>query len=350
MKYLILILTCYFGLFLCQCTKNDPGPVIPESNGIIPSGAGVFILNEGNFTAGNGSLSYYSCDSSKIYNDIFSGVNNRPLGDVPNSMMISKGSAYIVVNNSGKIEVVDKNTILSSATITGIDSPRSILLTDSSKAYVSSLYSTKITILNMQMNSVSGYIDIRRSSEAMLLKGDKAFVSCWMSGNEIMIINTKTDKVIDSIEVGYEPESMVIDRNGRLWILCSGGYTEEYNAELDVLNTANNEIERRMAFPSATSYPTSLHINRTGDTIYYVDNAIWRMDIESSSLPVQPFIQASGRLYYKLGVDPVKGDVFATNVIDYQQRGFLLRFSASGSLIDSSGVDIIPGSLCFKLN
>lgn len=350
MKYLTLILTCYTGLFLCHCTKNDPGPVIPGTNGFIPAGGGVFILNEGNFTAGNGSLSYYSFDSLKIYNDIFSGVNNRPLGDVPNSMIISKGSAYIVVNNSGKIEVVDKNTILSLKTITGLASPRYILLTDSSKAYVSSLYSPKITIINLQTNSVSGYIDIRRSSEAMLLKGEKAFVSCWMSGNEIMIINTKTDKVIDSVEVGYEPESMVIDRNDRLWVLCSGGYTEEYNAELDVLNTANNEVERRMAFPSAQSYPTSLHINRTGDTIYYIDNAIWRMDIGSSSLPVQPFIQASGRLYYKLGIDPVKGDVFATNVIDYQQRGFLLRFTASGSLIDSSKVDIIPGSLCFKLN
>jgi hypothetical protein len=74
------------------------------------------------------------------------------------------------------------------------------------------------------------------------------------------------------------------------------------------------------------------------------------MDIASSSLPAQPFIRSDGRLFYKMDVDPVKGDVFVTNAVDYQQRGYLLRFTAKGAVIDSSKADLIPGSLCFKLN
>jgi hypothetical protein len=63
---------------------------------------GAFIINEGNFRWGNGSLSFYSYDSSRIYNSVFESVNNRPLGDVPFSLAESENSLFIVVNNSAK--------------------------------------------------------------------------------------------------------------------------------------------------------------------------------------------------------------------------------------------------------
>jgi len=350
MKQFFFILFCSVSILVCSCTKNDSGPVINDTTRLYLNGKGVFVLNEGNFSAGNGSLSFYSYDSSKLYNNVFYNVNSRPLGDVPNSMIISGNRAYIVVNNSGKIEVVDKNTICSLKTISGLVSPRNILLINTDKAYVSSLYSGKVTILNLQTDSISGYIDIRRSSEAMLLKGEKAYISCWSSGKEIMIINTKTDKVIDSVEVGNEPESMVLDKTNRLWVLCSGDYMGQFDRELVAINTTTYEIDKRLVFSSKNYSPSSLQINKTGDTIYYIDRDIWRMDISSSSLPVQSLIPASGRLYYKMGVDPVRGEIFVTNAVDYQQRGYVLRFMANGSLIDSSRADIIPGSFCFKQN
>jgi YVTN family beta-propeller protein len=350
MKYMFFTIVCSLSILASFCTKNDPGPVNNDTTPLFLNSNGVFVLNEGNFNAGNGSLSFYSYDSSKLYNNVFFNVNGRPLGDVPYTMIISGDKAYIVVNNSGKVEVVDKNTISSVKTISGLTSPRYVLLITNDKAYISSLYSDKITILNLQADTVSGYIDIRRTSETMLLKGDKAYVSCWASGNEIMIINTKTDQVIDSIEVGQEPESMVLDKMNRLWVLCSGGYTGQSNPELIAVNTLTDEIEKRVAFPGGDSYPSSLQINKTGDTIYYLDKSVWSMNIASSSLPDKPFLPASGRLYYKLAVDKAKGEILVTNVIDYQQKGYLLRVNSTGTLIDSSRADIIPGSLCFKYN
>jgi len=349
MKYLFFILCCSLAIIICSCTKNDPGPVNRDTTGIFLKSNGIFVLNEGNFNSGNGSLSFYSCDSSKLYNNVFSNVNSRPLGDVPYTMTISGNKAYIVVNNSGKIEVVDKNTLNSLRTISDLTSPRYILLIDGTKAYVSSLYSGKVTILDLKADTVAGYIDIRRSSETMLLKGEKAYIACWASGKDIMVINTKTDKVIDSIEVGQEPESIVLDKTGRLWVICSGGYTGQYHAELISINTATDEIDKRFVFPSTDSYPTSLQINKTADTIYYIDKSVWRMNIEASALPDQPFLPASGRSYYRLGVDLLDREILVTNVMDYKEKGYLLRFNAKGSLIDSSKADIIPGSMCFKL-
>ena len=54
--------------------------------------------------------------------------------------------------------------------------------------------------------------------------GNKAFVSNWAGGKEVMVIDALTDKLIDSIEVGIEPESMVVDRNWNAMGLCDGGW------------------------------------------------------------------------------------------------------------------------------
>jgi hypothetical protein len=343
-KITILIV---FTMLISSCKKTiqEPDPDSIEAN---LKGEGVFIINEGNFMAGNGKLSFYSYSSGKIYNDIFSKANGRPLGDVPNSMTIYGNKGFIVVNNSGKIEVVDINNLQSLKTISGLTSPRNILVINSEKAYVSSLYSSSVTILNLQTFTVSGSISIRRSSEAMALAGNKAFISSWSQGKEIIVLNVSTDRVTDSIRVTPEPESMVIDKNNKLWILCSGGYTGQILAELIVVNTQTNLIEKEYVFPSKLSYPTGLQINKTRDTLYYVENGLWRMSIQSAALPDKPFKKCANRFIYKLGVDPRYGRIFYTDALDYQQKGYIFQISSQGNIIDSCKTEIIPGSFCFK--
>jgi len=56
-------------------------------------------------------------------------------------MTIQGNNAYIVVNNSGKIEVVSRNDLKSVAIINGLVSPRYISFVNEKKAYVTSLYS-----------------------------------------------------------------------------------------------------------------------------------------------------------------------------------------------------------------
>jgi len=41
-------------------------------------------------------------------------------------------------------------------------------------------------------------------------------------GNSIRVIDLETEQVIRTITTGLEPESMVLDCNGKLWVLCTG--------------------------------------------------------------------------------------------------------------------------------
>src|SRR5690606_6997354 len=95
-KYIVFLL--FIFLTFLSCKDEEIIPPIPEL-----SEEGIFVLNEGNFTFGNGSLSYLDLNTEEIYNQIFFDVNGFPLGDVPQSMLEVGDVMYIVVNNSGKI-------------------------------------------------------------------------------------------------------------------------------------------------------------------------------------------------------------------------------------------------------
>ncbi len=338
------------SVLLVSCVKLTD-PVIIDVD-IVPSflsGPGVFIVNEGNFNWGNGSLSFYSYDSAKLYNNVFRSVNNRILGDIPNQMVIQGDYAYIVVNNSGKIEVVKQKTLGSIKTIEKLKSPRYISMIGSTKSYVSSLFSDSLTIIDLSTNATSGYIDIGHPSEALVTFSGKAFAAHWYNGNKIMVINTINDILTDSIEVGPEPESMVIDKNAVLWVLCNGGWKRENFAELIAINTLTLEIEKRFTFPSKDDSPLCLQIDGTGNTLYYIHNGIKRMSIDAAQLPEVPLIAETERKFYKFGVNPLNGDIFITDAADYQQKGYVLYYKNDGTFVTAMQADIIPGSLCFKL-
>jgi len=338
-KLLILI------SFVTSCKKT---PDVPPQNTTLSGG--VFIVDEGNFMGGNGSLSFYSYDSLKVFNNLFYKANGRPLGDVPNSMIIKDDNAYIVVNNSGKIEVVDQSTLVSRATITGLISPLNMLLINDSKAYVSSLYSDSIAIINLSNNTISGHINIRRTSEAMLLYGTKAFVSSWVGGNEILVIDATNDSVIDSIKVGSEPESMAADRDGMIWVLCDGGYSPHENAKLVKIDPASRSVVKTLVFPSKNSYPSCLRIDGLRQNLYYLDNGVRTLDITSTEIPGTTFIiQQNGEYLYKLGINPLNGDILVTNAVDFSQPGYVSVYTSKGNLITTQQAGIAPGNMWFRI-
>ncbi|NJK94136.1 MAG: hypothetical protein HC905_03645 [Bacteroidales bacterium] len=80
---------------------------------------GVFILNEGNYTYGNSSLSFYNTQSRQISNQVFFKTNGFPVGDVLQSMTLMDSLAFLVVNNSGKVLVMNANTFKFKAIIQG---------------------------------------------------------------------------------------------------------------------------------------------------------------------------------------------------------------------------------------
>ena len=340
------ILFAAIALTSVSCLSLDQtNPVDPRS---YLSGPGIYVINEGNFRAGNGSLSYFSYDSVKMFNDVFYSANQRPLGDVPYSITIAGGNAYIVVNNSGKIEIVSIPELRSVGTITGLNAPRYMGIAAGNKAYVTSLYSDSVTVVDIGSNTITGYINIKHPSEAIAIYYYKAFVSHWAGGNKVFVIDTNSDRVTDSIEVGHEPESMVIDGNNHLWVLCNGGWQRQYFAELIEINALDNSIMKRFTFPSINDSPTCLQTDGQGSDLFYLQEGVRRMSTEAASLPSTVYIRNSGRNFYRLYVNPASDEIYVTDPVDYQQNGYVLRYSSTGALVSLMQAGIIPGNMYFK--
>lgn len=346
-----IVATASMALSACSDDNND-GPEMPSA-----TGNGLFIINQGNFSYGNSTLSFYDPAENEVENNVFFNANGMKLGDVAQSMTIYGNKAWVVVNGSSVIYAINPDSFVEEGRITNIGSPRYIHFINDSKAYVTQINDNNIYIVNPRTYSVTGYITVpgmnkeTGSTEQVVQRGKYAYVNCWSYQRSIIKIDTDTDEVVDVLNVGIQPESIVIDREGDLWALCDGGGWEGNpagfeNASLWRIDTDDMEVEDKFTFAAGTS-PSKLCINGKGNQIYWLNGSVWSMDIKSKTLPVQPLIN-SDSWFYALTVNPVNGEIYTADAIDYMQNGMIYRYSAIGELIDSFYAGVIPGGFCWK--
>jgi hypothetical protein len=350
MKLLLFVLVI---LAIASCKKDDDFVEVSPVNPNYQSGKGVYIINEGNFNAGNGSVTFFNKEKNKIFNNIFQSVNDRPLGDIPNSMTIHGSLGFISVNNSGTIEIVRINDFVSVSTITGLSSPRYIEIIDNQKAYVTDLAEAGITIIDIDSYTVTGEIYTGKSTENILKYNNKVYVTNWSNyyvpaeNNTIQVIDTETDQLIDSLVLTKEPNSMVVDKNDKLWVLCSGGYFGDEYPALFRINPDPLSVEQKFTFPDENTNPGNLSINSTGDTLYYLLNDVFQMSVEASNLPGQPIIEQGNKSFYKLSADPFSSMIYTSDAIDFQQSGYVYTYKRNGEFVKEIQAGIIPGNFCF---
>jgi DNA-binding beta-propeller fold protein YncE len=346
------LLLVLFILFT-SCMKDDQWVKEHLQQGNLSlSQGGVFIVNEGNFMYGNSTLTHYDTLKKEVQNDLFYHVNGLPLGDVAESMTIWGSKGYVVINNSGKIYVLDINNGKYTEKITGLISPRFIHFVNSEKAYVTDLYAGKITIVNPATCQITGVITCpsHPSTEEMVQFENLLFVTCWSGDKTVLVLDVDRNRIIAEISTGEQPCGIVLDRFNKIWVLCQSrpGSISTNSALLQRIDPLTLLIERSFSFP-LDAKPVKLTLDAKGDNLFYLlGNDIRKMAVTSDRLPDKAFISLKSKLLYGLGIDPVNGNIYVSDALDYQQPGIITRFTESGNPIDTFKAGIIPGRFCFK--
>lgn len=329
---------CLGTMLLLGC-KEDPPPLAE-----VDFSQGVWILNEGTFNWGNASVSFLDGDGKMTQNVFRDHNENLPLGDVAQSMSRYGNTVDIVVNNSGKVVRVNANTLKVEKQLEGLVSPRYVLPLGNDKAYLSDLYGNHIKIFDQASLTVTGEIPTTAWTEVMILHNGDVFATL-MGGDQVLVIDPVTDQVIDSIQVGREPNSLVIDRDGIMWVLCSGGVNEE-KPELVRVDVDSRMVDGRFEFPSLASSPNRLAIDTDGETLYFIDGGIYAMDVAANVLPSAPLIAADQHNFYNFKLQG--GFLWATDAVDFVQSGSLLKYQLpGGALVETHLTGTIPNEILF---
>jgi DNA-binding beta-propeller fold protein YncE len=345
MRPIVVLSILFLTVTFISCKSDKPQSSHGDS--LVNSSRRIWIANEGNFQFGNASLGIYhpfeDIYSPQVFKTHNSGIS---LGDVFQSINIINGKAFLVVNNSGKIEVVDTSNFKVIKTISGLNSPRHILQIDQNKAYVSDLYDNAISILDLDQLTIVGRITCSDWTEQMTMLNNILYVSMPKS-EHIYMIDPINDLVLDSIPVAYGSSGMAVDKNENLWVLCGGSASKNKVAGLYKIDPPMKTVIQSIDLDE-DKRPTLLNIDKQGENLYFVYDDLYKMSVSSATIPSQPFYPAKGRVFYGLGIDQNRREIYLADARDYVQRGSVYRLDSTARLISSFTANIIPGSFYFE--
>ncbi len=150
------------------------------------------------------------------------------------------GGNYISVINSLDNTVSD--TIILPA---GSSGPRGVVV-NGSKVYVSNFRSNNVSVINSATNAVIDTIDVGKGPRGMASVGDNVYVENFDDGT-ISVIDTDTDTVTDTVVVGHSPSGMGVSGTDI--------YVSSFQDDrVYVLDTTTNELKNiNLAFTGPTN-------------------------------------------------------------------------------------------------
>lgn len=345
-----------FLFFLSACVKDKPDT--PDHSGITTGGRKVWIANEGSLGNGNASLSLLFPDKDSIFNNVFRLRNNQNLGDVFQSMAIAGSHLFLAINNSDKIKVIDKNSFKLLGSI-DIPKPRCMLLLDSAKMYVSSLFYPEINIVDPQSMQVAGKIVTDfPNTEGLLAFQGKVYACNWDTAcSYIYEIDPQTNQITYRIPIaGRAPQQVLADKLGHLWVLA-GNVEKQKPSTLTCIDPQSRGIIKSFQFPGQAEIIKPAW-NKSRDTLYFLGvnynggtsyNGVFRMAISDTALPSKPLIPAQPLQYFwGLGVDSATGNIYVGDPKGFIQAGEVLVYNTSGYLLKRYTVGLGPGFFLFE--
>lgn len=204
-------------------TENQPGPQTLKTQA-----QDIILLNEGNFNWGNASISIYNPTQKSIQNNVFKTANGVSLGDVAQSAQLINGEWWIVVNNSGKIEVLDTSTFKVKKTITGFNSPRYLSL-HQNKVYVTDLYANQVSVVNPFTYSINDRISLPGWTEHIASNENDLYVIN-RDSNALYQLNVNQDNFL-KVQSDYVPISLSTSQNGLIYTQSNGNQLLRINLD-----------------------------------------------------------------------------------------------------------------------
>jgi len=333
-KIIIISLVLFIST---ACDNSNPTSSDSESNS-----SWIFVANEGNYGAGNGSVSMID-DKGQI-----TTIDN--IGDVVQSVEVYKNKLFVIVNNSHKIMIY--NITENGVNLPGIEistensSPREMVIIND-KVYFTNWNSKDVKVLNLTTYAIDSSIPIEGLPEDIITDG----INLWVSipnlelndpsdGTKVVKINLETEQIVDIYEVGRGPQSLTL---------------------------LNDDIYVSRTYYSSNWTETTFGVSKIGDVI---SEAVYGLGSPCGG----SIMTYNNKVYrsYKGGIAPIddnlaiqtlerigsfdQSQVYHVEIIndyiyftltDYSTMNMLKKVDSNGYVLDSYDVGVNPGDLAY---
>lgn len=365
MKRSIIVRLTVFGLFLSfvalQGCKEDPPPP-PEP----PRTKKVVVINEGLPASGTGSVSLYDPLDKSIDNNVFFKANTYPPGNGLYSIYTDGDRSFLVVAGTGEILMVNTASMEVQKRFVGLGAPHRMLKISENKFYVTDWQENGVWILNVKSGSLIKSVLTGLAPESLVSFGNLVFVTNSggaFADSTVSVIHAVEDTLMAQLPVGHNPNSLLIDDEDQLWVLCSGiediqtpfnstpGVLVKYDLSKDSLEfylADSLALDTFWVFQDNQLKPQDIVKGESNNIFYFLDYYkeanLMKFNRDVGMLPTGPFIAGS---FNALGFDPIELEIYLSDPGDETSPGTLYRFGVGGGQIDARETGIKPVDIGF---
>jgi hypothetical protein len=191
------------------------------------------------------------------------------------------------------------------------------------------------------------------------------------------VVDLSNDVKVADISVGKEPNTMAVDQNGHVWVLCEGrAWDTEHIDDPQICEEPSLwEIDPQLKTARCrytfvdvedpqtggiTSFTAScMKSDPQGKCFYIVvsevdeygissNSEIRRFDVGSMSFSDSFRISSGGKTFYNMAVNPQSGELYVSCISNPTVNGIVYRYTSDGVLLSSFEAGLFPSAMLFK--
>ena len=352
-----------FTLLATSCSKDDSEPV-PQ----LMKDFTAVIVNQGNWSERNGSISLYNENSNEVRNLAFSQANsNRPLSALVQSFVRNREVGLVICNNPSKIEVVSTENfeaLRAPLEGTNVENPRYgvvigsyayITCWGSSTAVIGQYPGTTYDIysydqsylIKVDLNTLEivKTIPCGSDAEGIVASNNRLFVANTKGVRVINIATEQEEAYIQHASLGSFAKQLAVDTNGKVWYSVAG-------AGLGVIDPLNLTLESEIAMPNIEgSIATSLYKDKlyiilsTTENYLPVKAEIVAVDVNTKMASLTPLY--SGKQLVGIKASPRSGYIYTAEIWNYSTNSTMKVINEAGNVVQEQVMGVATSEFAF---
>lgn len=325
--HFLFAFTLLLGIVSCSNDNNDEQEVF--------YGNGFLIANEGTYGKPEGEVTFVSADLNLKQDDVFA-LNNggAKLGDVLQMIAFKGENAYLLLNNSNRIQVVNRFNFKATGEIKAeLNAPRYMAFANNNIYVTNDKFNGDkfVSIYKASDFSFIKKITFTDAVERVVEAGNNIFVqnASFGFGNKITYINTSTNDIQSTITLPNGNINKIISNNQNVYAIA-GGTTDSYIYQISSTGSITKTT-------TLTGIANAKNLEISNDKFYFSsDKKVYTMDMSATTVPTAPLFTVANSVdnYSALyGFTVINDKIFTSDSNGFQQASKIVVYSTTGSVI-----------------